>query len=216
MLKSRGFTLIELMIGIAIVAIIMFVALPAFTQFLQNTQIRNAAGSALDGLTLARNEAIRRNTSVQFSFVQGLTSSCSVTSTALSNSASLSWVVSRADPSGQCNQAPSDTTAPYIIQIRSATDGTANVRITSDAGRSITFNGLGRVVTGGAVTQFTQLTFMNQLGTCIYKNASTGTMRCLGILVTAGGQIRMCDPQVAAPTPPDVDPRYCGAGITWP
>jgi type IV fimbrial biogenesis protein FimT len=214
-LNSRGFSLIELMIGIAIVAIVMFAALPAFTQFLQNTQIRNAADSVLNGLTLARNEAVRRNTSVQFSLVNGLTTSCAVANTALTASPSLSWVVSRSDPSGNCNQAPSDTTAPFIVQTRSGTEGTSNARVTTDAGQSITFSGLGRVVTGGALTQFTQLTFTNTLGTCVYKNPSTGTMRCLGIVISSGGQIRMCDPQVAAPTPPDVDPRYC-AGVTWP
>jgi hypothetical protein len=31
-----------------------------------------------------------------------------------------------------------------------------------------------------------------------------GEMRCLAILVTTAGQIRMCDPAVAAP-----DPRAC-------
>ena len=47
---QRGVTLIELMIGLAIVALVLFVAVPSFGIFLQNSQIRNAAGSVLDGL----------------------------------------------------------------------------------------------------------------------------------------------------------------------
>ncbi len=204
MLKARGFTMIELMIGITIMAIIMFVALPAFTQWLQNTQIRNAAESALAGLNLARNEAIRRNSPVRFQYVNTLDATCTVSSINLSNSNSLNWIVSIQDPTGLCNQAPSDTVAPLIIQARSATEGTANVLLNTAGGASVTFNGLGRV-TGAALTQ---LDFSNKLGTCV-ASSPTGTMRCLRILINAGGQIRMCDPKVVAPPLPDVDPRVC-------
>jgi len=203
-LKSRGFTLIELMIGITIMAIIMFVALPAFTQWLQNTQIRNATEAALTGLNLARNEAIRRNSPVRFQYVNTLDASCTVSTANLVASPSLNWIVSINDPSGLCNQAPSDTVAPLIIQSRSANEGTANVRLDTTGGASVTFNGLGRV----SGTGMTQLEFKNQLGACSWQSSS-GTMRCLRIVVSPGGQIRMCDPKVVAPTLPDVDPRAC-------
>ena len=38
---------------------------------------------------------------------------------------------------------------------------------------------------------------------------TNGTMRCLRIQVSTGGQARMCDPKVVAPVLPDVDPRAC-------
>ena len=82
-LFQRGVTLIELMIGLAIVALVLFVAVPSFGIFLQNSQIRNAAGSVLDGLQLARNEAIRRNSPVRFQFVSNLTSGCALSTTSL-------------------------------------------------------------------------------------------------------------------------------------
>ena len=188
-------TLIELMIGLAIVALVLFVAVPSFGIFLQNSQIRNAAGSVLNGLELARNEAIRRNAPVRFQFVSDLTASCALSTT------SLAWVVSQADPAGACDTAPSDTVAPQIIQSRSATEGTSNARVTLTGGSTVVFTGLGRVQIGG----ITQIDITNTSGTCQYADPTNGTMRCMRILVSSGGQSRMCDPQVTAAT----DPRKC-------
>ena len=192
---QRGVTLIELMIGLAIVALVLFVAVPSFGIFLQNSQIRNAAGSVLNGLELARNEAIRRNAPVRFQFVSDLTASCALSTT------SLAWVVSQADPAGACDTAPSDTVAPQIIQSRSATEGTSNARVTLTGGSTVVFTGLGRVQIGG----ITQIDITNTSGTCQYADPTNGTMRCMRILVSSGGQSRMCDPQVTAAT----DPRKC-------
>ena len=67
-LKPRfsGFSLIELLIGIAIMAILAGLAMPSFQAWLQNTQIRNAAESIQNGLQRARAEAVGRNTNVEF------------------------------------------------------------------------------------------------------------------------------------------------------
>ena len=192
---QRGVTLIEMMIGLAIVALVLFVAVPSFGIFLQNSQIRNAAGSALDGLQLARNEAIRRNSPVRFQFVSNLTAACVLSTT------SLAWVVSQADPTGACNAAPSDTVAPQLIQSRSATEGTSNARVTVAGASTVVFTGLGRVLGAG----ITQIDVTNTSGTCIYADPTNGTMRCMRILVSSGGQSRMCDPQVTAAN----DPRKC-------
>jgi type IV fimbrial biogenesis protein FimT len=189
-----GFSLIELMVGIAIVAILMFVALPNFSIFLQNTQIRNAAESTLQGITLARAEAIRRNVTVRFQLVSDLTSGCTLSAT------SLNWVVSLADATGQCDQAPSDTTPPQIIQTRSGSEGAGNIALATSGGSSIVFNSLGRMVGAG----ITQLDFSNATGTCVHVDAN-GTMRCLRIIVSTGGQARLCDPKVTDAT----DPRIC-------
>jgi len=192
---ERGVTLIELMIGLAIVALVLFVAVPSFGIFLQNSQIRNAAGSALDGLQLARNEAIRRNSPVRFQFVSDLTAACTL------STASLAWVVSQADPTGACNAAPSETAAPQLIQSRSATEGTSNARAAVTGGSTVVFTGLGRVQSAG----ISQIDVTNTSGTCQYADPTNGTMRCMRILVSGGGQSRMCDPQVTAAN----DPRKC-------
>jgi type IV fimbrial biogenesis protein FimT len=64
-MRSAGFTLIELMITIVILAILLYVALPNFAVWMQNTQIRTAGEAILNGMQLARAEAIRRNVNVE-------------------------------------------------------------------------------------------------------------------------------------------------------
>ena len=190
-----GFTLIEMMIGLAVMGILLAIALPAFDQFLQNTKIRNAAELTMTGLNLARAEAMRRNSSVRFQMVSDLTSSCS------GSSVSLNWVVSVVDPTGACNQTPSDTTAPRIIQKRSALEGTAGVAVATNGASAAVFNGLGRVTSGG----LTQLDFSSMQGVCEHVDPTNGNRRCLRILLSTGGQAKMCDPKVGDNT----DPRYC-------
>lgn len=64
--RQSGFSLIELMIGIVILAILASVAMPSFQVWLQNSQIRNAAESISSGLQRARAEAVSKNLNVEF------------------------------------------------------------------------------------------------------------------------------------------------------
>ena len=192
-----GFTLIELMIGLAVISILLVLGLPQFHIFLQNTQIRNAAETTLSGITLARMEAVRRNATVRFQLVSNLTSGCAL------SSSSLNWVVSLADPTGACDAIP-ETAPVQIIQKKSAGEGTANVAIATTGGSTIVFNGLGRMVGTGT----TVINFSNVKGTCEHVDAVNGKMRCLRILVSFGGHVKMCDPKLPVNNPP-VDPREC-------
>jgi type IV fimbrial biogenesis protein FimT len=197
---QRGFTLIELMIGITIVALVLFVAVPMFTIFLQNQQIKNAAQTVMIGLSSARAEAIRRNQTVRFQFVSDLTAGCALSTT------SLAWVVSLADPAGNCEAEAGDMgTLAQIVEKRSATEGTRNVTIATTGGTTATFTGLGRLSGAG----ITQIDFSNSTGTCEHLDATNGTMRCLRVVIAPGGEARMCDPKVAAPVPPAIEPRAC-------
>ena len=74
---QRGFSLIELMIAVAILAILLTAVLPSFKAWIQNAKIRTATESLKNGLQLARVEAIRQNQGVFFS-LDGTNSSWSV------------------------------------------------------------------------------------------------------------------------------------------
>src|SRR5690606_12577267 len=74
--QASGFTLIELMLAIAVLVILLTLSMPSFQTWMQNIQIRNASESILTGIQKARSEAVTRNTSV--SFVMGADSSWTV------------------------------------------------------------------------------------------------------------------------------------------
>ncbi|TXF12056.1 prepilin-type N-terminal cleavage/methylation domain-containing protein [Pelomicrobium methylotrophicum] len=117
-LKQRGVSLIELMIGIALLAILLFVGVDSYRTWIQNTQVRTVAEAILNGMQLARGEAVRRNVNVQMVLSGGT-----------------GWVVSVAN-TGE------------LIQSRTDGEGGKNAMLSviPSGATTITFNGLGRVV----------------------------------------------------------------------
>lgn len=61
---DRGFTLIELMVTIAIMAILISLAAPSFTTMIANQRVKGAAADLHIALTKARGEALKLNAEV--------------------------------------------------------------------------------------------------------------------------------------------------------
>jgi len=200
-MRQRGVTIIEMMIAITIISILLMLALPSMSTWLNNSQIRTAGETMLNGITLARAEALHRNSTVRFQLTTSLDSSCAL------SSMGTSWVVSLANPAGACDTAPSDTTAPQIIQKKSGTEGSPRAQIAANGGTTtIYFNGLGRPVNPGGVATITQIDITNPTGgVCQHVDPANGPMRCLRITISTGGESKMCDPAVTDNT----DPRFC-------
>lgn len=57
--RATGFTLIELMVTIAVVAILLAIALPSFQGALRSNRVTTATNEMIASLSLARSEAIR-------------------------------------------------------------------------------------------------------------------------------------------------------------
>lgn len=66
--SSRGFTLIELMVTIAVLAILMAMAAPSFNDFFQRYRLRGAADDVATLMAVARSEAVARNRNVAIVF----------------------------------------------------------------------------------------------------------------------------------------------------
>jgi type IV fimbrial biogenesis protein FimT len=183
----RGFSLIELIVGIVILGVLMAMAVPRFTDWLRNARIRTSAEAIQNGLQLARAEAVRRNATVRFQLVSTTDDTCAL------DTSGPHWVVSMDNPASQCAAAPSDTTVPRIIQVRNRAEGSVQTQVA--AGQSaFVFNGLGRLIpvpAGNVAIDVSSTTG----GACVVNG---GSVRCLRLVVSVGGQIRMCDPALPA------------------
>ena len=69
--KTQGFTLVELIIAVAIMAIFAAIAVPNYRDGVINNRLSTAATSLYSGLTLARSEAIKRNADVRMQIPPG-------------------------------------------------------------------------------------------------------------------------------------------------
>ena len=62
--RSPGFTIIELLIAVAILGIISMLAAPSFREFIIGSQVRSGASDLYGSALLARSEAIKRNATI--------------------------------------------------------------------------------------------------------------------------------------------------------
>lgn len=61
---SRGFTMVELLVTVALIAIVVALAYPSFVSVINNNRLAGATNDLIGDLQYARSEAIRRNTRV--------------------------------------------------------------------------------------------------------------------------------------------------------
>lgn len=185
-----GFTLIELMFSLILLAILLTIGAPSLSRWVHNRQIRTSAEAIHNGLMLAKTEAVRRNAAVRFQLTTTTTSGCVLSDTGTS------WVVSLDSPAGACDAAPSDTAAPRIIQSRSSSEGSPNAVVNAGGVSTLTFNSVGQTNASATINVSNP-----NGGSC---TTDGGSMRCLRVTVSSGGQIRMCDP-----ARPNTDPQGC-------
>jgi type IV fimbrial biogenesis protein FimT len=172
---SHGFSLVELLIGIGIASILMLVAMPNYTDWMTNTEIRTGAQSIADGLRVAQTFAVKRNSRVQF----------------------------RLDPVGGppftgWSVLDFDNPTPPILQQNYFRSGADRMTLTTTpaAARFVTFNGFGRANPANPDLSV-PIDLMNVTGAPV-----TATTHPLRVITSAnpltGAGIRMCDPALPA------------------
>ncbi|HZF82404.1 MAG TPA: GspH/FimT family pseudopilin [Burkholderiaceae bacterium] len=178
-----GFTLIELMVTISVLAVLLGIAAPLLIDFVRNNKVRAVANTLQNGLRTAQAEAVRRSQQVVF-------------------------VLTNATPSGNTPVAAAANGrnwAAYTV----VPDGSAETMVLLDTG-VVNDVGSGVAISGPAVLCFSSLGRLNANSapgiasqTCAlptggpaqpYGVTLTQATRSLRVLVNVGGQIRMCDP----------------------
>lgn len=142
---QRGFTFVELMVTIAIVAILLAVAMPSMSAFVNNSRVSTSINEFVGTVTLARSEAIK-----QGRLVTVCRSANATSATPTCDSSTTDWA------SGWLAFVESSTTTNVgsfesveVILVRKA--ALPNILIPASVTR-ITFNSSGQPITVGTTT----------------------------------------------------------------
>ena len=186
--RMWGFTLIELMVALAIVALLLLLGMPSFTTFVRNSEIRSTAESLVNGLRAASAEAANRNKKVTFE---------------LASATAADWKFWVFEDDGV-------TKKDLQSYAKKEAGASSKIALTPAGQLTVTFNGLGRVDVDPANPN-------NHIRQIDIDSVVAGEARPLRIIVDdptppAAGKprgLRMCDPDpaLAALVPPD--PRAC-------
>lgn len=179
-MRNRGFSVVELMVAVALMALMLGLAAPSFTTWNRNAQIRTVSDSLQNGLRLAQAEALRRQRQVVF--FRTASNTCDNTVTA-SNS-NVSWAIRTvAMVAGD----PVET-----VQCGVLSDVAAGVAIGGPV--ALCFNGSGRQTANADPGVGGSACTLDATGTSTYDVSVTAGDRPLRVMVSLGGSVRMCDP----------------------
>jgi type IV fimbrial biogenesis protein FimT len=179
--KSAGFTLIEVMVVVAVIAIVTMLGLPSYRAWIQNSQIYNSAESVQNGLQRAKAEAVARNVNVAFSLLG--TNPNWVSSWTITDVSTGATIESRIGGEGSKN----------VTAIGYATDGTS--------AKTITFTNLGGVAVNAPASSTLARVDFDSVNSAQFPN-----LRKLRVTIGLGGNVRMCDRNLGASS---TDPRKC-------
>jgi type IV fimbrial biogenesis protein FimT len=174
---ATGFSLVELLVVVAILAIISGFGVPAFKTWIADAKTRTVAEALQNGLRIAQTEAIRRGVQVQFV----LTDSAPNATVTASSITGRNWVAQ-----SMLRAAPG--TVDQFIQGANL-NAVSNTSLVSASDATVTFNSLGRVVSPTNAVTYT------------LSNADGG--RHLNLTLSLAGKIRMCDPDKNLTNSPD-------------
>ncbi len=186
---TRGFTLVELMVTIALLAILLALAAPSFSGIIRNNRVRTVADSLQNGLRLAQAEAVRRNRQTVFLLTDA---EPGVNVDAVANGKN--WAVQTVLRESEKVDGKS---VEYFIQGGAFSDSAAGVKIEGPA--AVCFSSSGRLITAkpgpkGADCVLTA-------APPIFNVTLTAADHPLAVTLSIGGQVRMCDPNKGEPAP---------------
>lgn len=179
LLRAGGFTAIELMIALGIMAVLAGLATPSFTLMIESWRVREATESLRSSLLMARSEAIKRGGQVAIQKLPNNTNGCT---TATGNRDwDCGWIICLdTNSNGDCG-----STEPVLQRVETP----ARVQVTrTGGGNSIKLNRWGLV--DGTWPGFS----------LVPLDKSTAHPGARGVCMSSGGRIRILPPE-AIPCP---------------
>jgi type IV fimbrial biogenesis protein FimT len=195
-----GFTLIELMVTLTLFALLLMLAVPSFTEWVRNNQIRSTAESLQNGLRAAKGRATNLNRQVVF-----VTTNAAPGLNALGAANGLNWYVQFVPRTA--GAVVNEDTSDFYIEGGNFASGVSGITITGGPA-SICFNSVGRLVNNATPSTSPNIPACvvpaggaNIVFAVSRTGAVAGKDRPLSIVVSPAGQIRMCDPARPAGSP---------------
>ena len=171
---QQGFTAIELMVTVSIVALLMALAAPSFTPLIESWRVRQATEQLQSTLHYARSEAIKLGGRVAIQKIPNNTNGC--TSATGNRDWDCGWIV--------CQDTNGDGTCGATDPVLQRIDSPAKVQVTrTGGGASIKLNRWGLV-------DGTWLGF-----SLVPLDKSTSHPGARGVCMSSGGRIRVIPPE---------------------
>lgn len=197
---AAGFTMVEMMVAVGIVAILAGVAMPRLGELMATRKVQGAAQSLAAAYRGAQTEAIRRNRTVEVLFTTSEPIAANtVSATPTTASAARHWLARAINPAG---------TGDFVGGM-SLTGDLSSVTLTHATLRSVGFTASGRAIdlSGGPAAP------VALAAPLVVQVGSTGTTRRLCVAVNTGGSVRVCDPSRPSGSPtacqPALPPGAC-------
>jgi len=168
---SRGVTLIEMMITIAIGVILALMALPMYSTWIASQQVRTAAESVYEGIRVAQTEAVRRNTPVSFVL-----------------DTSTGWQVQLVSDSSVIREGKLIEGSPKV-----------SLAVTPAGTKTVIFDGLGRALDDAQAPLAARITIDVETTTS-FDNVRPQRV-VIDTAAATGVGIRVCDPKITAGDP---------------
>jgi len=190
---QHGVSLIEMMVAVAILAILVMLGIPSYQQWTLNTRIRTVTESIQNGLRLARNEASQQARYVRFQLnsatswqVCQLPASAASAKAATDCSNAASSIQRWDSPSASTVQVGASTAVKDVAS-SSSSSSTYKTTISGGVPAGITFDALGRPTAYGSGS-------ILRIDATAANASLQSNSRRLVTTISAGGMVNMCDP----------------------
>jgi type IV fimbrial biogenesis protein FimT len=191
---ARGFTLVEIMVGLAILSVMLAVGVPSMRSWMTSSSALAAAEFYAEGLKMARSEAVKRNAVTRLTLVEG------------ESEAQMGWTVDLCVPTPEAlctDESGSWSTTSSVAAGANATDFFSVSRPAVNLPKT-SMMAVTRFPAGAVSVYFTPVGWVNgSITPSLSKlelapaSGQAGAFPTAAVAVTLAGVVTKCNPAVA-------------------